>query len=54
MGVKKQQEKRQIEIDLVGKWAPAGPHRVLGFSWRGVRDSAGRGRSRVCWLSIGN
>lgn len=31
MGVEKQQDKRQIEIDLVGKWAPAGPVGPWGF-----------------------
>lgn len=31
MGVEKQQDKRQIEIDLLGKWAPAGPVGPWGF-----------------------
>lgn len=31
MGVEKQQDKRQIEIDLVGKWTPAGLVGPWGF-----------------------
>lgn len=65
MGVEKQQDKRQIEIDLVGKWAPAGPVGPWGFRGGmletlqvGVR--AGRGgwgmdtKRPAWWLRIGH
>lgn len=45
----KQQEKRQIVTDLVGKWDPTAPLEALGFSWRDVRDYAGGDMDWVQW-----